>query len=189
VVHFRRLDKPKDDDITLELSKQHTYEEVTAKLAAQLELSDPALLRLTAHNGYSQQPRPQPFKHFSVERLHDMLVRPLPAPSPSSTIASRDSTTCWCVHEALPGRMHQPREHSAHIQGRLEKNIQGTLLCEQRKRSSGHRNARRLLWSLPKPMDLPTARWLFTYYEEVIYLLRGGLFYLLRGGYLSAKRR
>mmetsp|Transcript_19656 Transcript_19656/g.42954 ORF Transcript_19656/g.42954 Transcript_19656/m.42954 type:complete len:1106 (-) Transcript_19656:700-4017(-) len=74
LVHFRKLEKPKEDDITLELSKQHTYDDVTARLAAELKVEDPAMIRLTAHNGYSQAPRPQPFKYYSVERLNDMLV-------------------------------------------------------------------------------------------------------------------
>ncbi|KAJ7569840.1 hypothetical protein O6H91_01G097400 [Diphasiastrum complanatum] len=74
VVHFRRLEKPKEDEFCLELSKQHTYDDVVEKVAHQLELSDPSKIRLTPHNCYSQQPKPQPIKYRGVERLSDMLV-------------------------------------------------------------------------------------------------------------------
>ncbi|KAJ7528132.1 hypothetical protein O6H91_16G085500 [Diphasiastrum complanatum] len=74
VVHFRRLDKPKEDEFCLELSKQHTYDDVVEKVALQLGLGDPSKIRLTPHNCYSQQPKPQPIKYRGVERLSDMLV-------------------------------------------------------------------------------------------------------------------
>jgi ubiquitin carboxyl-terminal hydrolase 7 len=72
-VHFRRLEKPKDDEFCLELSKQHTYDDVVDKVAEKLGLEDPSKLRLTSHNCYSQQPKPQPIKYRGVERLSDML--------------------------------------------------------------------------------------------------------------------
>lgn len=77
VVNFRRLEKPKDDDVVLELSKQHTYDDVTGKLAASLKIPDPTTIRLTAHNCYSHSPKPQPFKfrQKDIERLSDMLVQ------------------------------------------------------------------------------------------------------------------
>ncbi|TQD85674.1 hypothetical protein C1H46_028726 [Malus baccata] len=74
VVHFRSLEKPKEEDFSLELSKQHTYDDVVEKLARQIGLDDPTKIRLTAHNCYSQQPKPQPIKFRGVERLTDMLV-------------------------------------------------------------------------------------------------------------------
>lgn len=74
VVHFRRLDKPKEDEFTLELSKQHLYDDVTERVALQVGVEDPSKIRLTAHNCYAQQPKPQPLKYRGVERLSDMLV-------------------------------------------------------------------------------------------------------------------
>nr|XP_024389477.1 ubiquitin carboxyl-terminal hydrolase 12-like isoform X2 [Physcomitrium patens] len=74
IVHFRRLDKPKDDEFCLELSKQHTYDDVVEKVAEEIKLEDASKIRLTSHNCYSQQPKPQPIKYRGVERLSDMLV-------------------------------------------------------------------------------------------------------------------
>ncbi|CAM6041601.1 unnamed protein product [Sphagnum compactum] len=74
VVHFRRLERPKDDEFCLELSKQHTYDDVVERVAMQLGLEDPSKIRLTSHNCYLQQPKPQPIKYRGVERLTDMLV-------------------------------------------------------------------------------------------------------------------
>ncbi|KAL6199593.1 hypothetical protein ACLB2K_029377 [Fragaria x ananassa] len=74
VVHFRSFEKPKEDDFSLELSKLHTYDDVVERVAQQLGLDDPSKIRLTSHNCYSQQPKPQPIKYRGVERLTDMLV-------------------------------------------------------------------------------------------------------------------
>ncbi|KAK6926479.1 MATH/TRAF domain, partial [Dillenia turbinata] len=74
VVHFRSLEKPKEDDFCLELSKLFTYDDVVERVAAQLGLDDPSKIRLTSHNCYSQQPKPQPIKYRGVEHLSDMLV-------------------------------------------------------------------------------------------------------------------
>lgn len=74
VVHFRRLERPKDDAFKIELSKQNTYDEVVEKLAQQIGLDDPTKLRLTTHNCYSQAPRPPALKFRGVERLSDMLL-------------------------------------------------------------------------------------------------------------------
>ncbi|XP_057507402.1 ubiquitin C-terminal hydrolase 13-like isoform X2 [Actinidia eriantha] len=74
VVHFRVLEKPKDDDFCLELSKLHTYDDVVERVARQLDLEDPSKIRLTSHNCYSQQPKPQPIKYRGVDRLSDILV-------------------------------------------------------------------------------------------------------------------
>ena len=54
-------------------SKLHTYDDVVDKVAQKLGLEDPSKLRLTSHNCYSQQPKPQPIKYRGVERLSDML--------------------------------------------------------------------------------------------------------------------
>ncbi|XP_043711915.1 ubiquitin C-terminal hydrolase 12 isoform X4 [Telopea speciosissima] len=74
VVHFRSLEKPKEDDFCLELSKLNTYDDVVERVARQLGLDDPSKIRLTSHNCYSQQPKPQPIKFRGVEHLADMLV-------------------------------------------------------------------------------------------------------------------
>ncbi|XP_043699440.1 ubiquitin C-terminal hydrolase 13 isoform X5 [Telopea speciosissima] len=74
VVHFRSLEKPKEDDFCLELSKLFTYDDVVERVARQLGLDDASKIRLTSHNCYSQQPKPQPIKYRGVEHLSDMLV-------------------------------------------------------------------------------------------------------------------
>lgn len=74
VVRFRSLEKPKEDEFTLELSKQNNYDEVVESVARHLGLDDPSKIRLTSHNCYSQQPKPQPIKYRGVERLTDMLI-------------------------------------------------------------------------------------------------------------------
>ncbi|KAH0777991.1 hypothetical protein KY290_009402 [Solanum tuberosum] len=74
VVHFRSLEKLKEDDFCLELSKINTYDEVVERVAQRLGLDDPSKIRLTPHNCYSQQPKPQPIKYRGVDTLGDMLV-------------------------------------------------------------------------------------------------------------------
>jgi ubiquitin carboxyl-terminal hydrolase 7 len=58
----------------MELSKLHTYDDVVERVAEKLGLDDPSKLRLTSHNCYSQQPKPQPIKYRGVDHLSDMLV-------------------------------------------------------------------------------------------------------------------
>ncbi|XP_074565109.1 ubiquitin C-terminal hydrolase 13-like [Curcuma longa] len=74
VVHFRLLEKPKEEDFSIELSKLDSYDTVVEKVAGQLGLDDPSKIRLTPHNCYSQQPKPQPIKFRGVDQLSDMLV-------------------------------------------------------------------------------------------------------------------
>uniref|UniRef100_A0A1J3EEY8 ubiquitinyl hydrolase 1 n=2 Tax=Noccaea caerulescens TaxID=107243 RepID=A0A1J3EEY8_NOCCA len=74
LVHFRTLEKPKEDEFTMELSKLHTYDDVVERLAQKLGLDDPSKIRLTSHNCYSQQPKPQPIKYRGVDHLSDMLA-------------------------------------------------------------------------------------------------------------------
>ncbi|CAI9265966.1 unnamed protein product [Lactuca saligna] len=74
VVRFRSLEKPKDDEFSLELSKLNNYDDVVERLARHLNLDDPSKIRLTSHNCYSQQPKPQPIKYRGVEHLSDMLA-------------------------------------------------------------------------------------------------------------------
>ena len=55
-------------------SKLFTYDDVVERVAQQLDLDDPSKLQLTAHNCYSQQPKPQPIKYRGVDHLSDMLI-------------------------------------------------------------------------------------------------------------------
>ena len=55
-------------------SKVHSYDEVVERVARRIGLDDPSKIRLTSHNCYSQQPKPQPIKYRGVEHLSDMLV-------------------------------------------------------------------------------------------------------------------
>ncbi len=73
VVCFTKFDKH-DDVIKLELSKLNTYNEVVERLAHHIDLDDPAKIRLTAHNSYSNGPRQGSVKYQGVEKLSDMLV-------------------------------------------------------------------------------------------------------------------
>ncbi|XP_042056257.1 ubiquitin C-terminal hydrolase 12-like [Salvia splendens] len=74
VVHVRALERPREDAFCLELAKNHTYDDVVEKIAQQLGLEDPSKIRLTPHNCYSQQPKPNPIKYRSVDHLQDMLM-------------------------------------------------------------------------------------------------------------------
>ncbi|KAL1549232.1 CSN-associated deubiquitinating enzyme Ubp12 [Salvia divinorum] len=74
VVHIRALEMPREDAFCLELAKNHTYDDVVEKVAQQLGLEDPSKIRLTSHNCYSQQPKPNPIKFRSVDHLQDMLT-------------------------------------------------------------------------------------------------------------------
>ncbi|KAG6484795.1 hypothetical protein ZIOFF_053320 [Zingiber officinale] len=74
VVHFRSLEKPKEEDFSLELSKLFAYDDVVERVARHLGLDDPTKIRLTSHNCYSQQPKPQPIKYRGVDHLSDMLT-------------------------------------------------------------------------------------------------------------------
>ncbi|KAL3367030.1 hypothetical protein AABB24_011632 [Solanum stoloniferum] len=74
VVHFRSLDKPKEQGFCLELSRINTYDEVVGRIAQQLELDDPSKIRLTSHDCLSQQPKPQPIKYRGLDYLVNMLV-------------------------------------------------------------------------------------------------------------------
>ncbi|XWS57102.1 hypothetical protein CRYUN_Cryun09bG0142700 [Craigia yunnanensis] len=74
VVRFRSLEKPKEDEFSLQLSKLHNYDDVVERVAHYLGLDDPSKIRLTSHNCYYQQPKPQPIKYQGVEHLSDMLI-------------------------------------------------------------------------------------------------------------------
>ncbi|RDX86284.1 Ubiquitin carboxyl-terminal hydrolase 13, partial [Mucuna pruriens] len=74
VVRFRTLEKPKEDEFTLELSKLDTYDNVVEEVAQHIGLNDPSKIRLTSHNCYSQQPKPQSIKYRGMEHLSEMLI-------------------------------------------------------------------------------------------------------------------
>ncbi|XWS56120.1 hypothetical protein CRYUN_Cryun09bG0059200 [Craigia yunnanensis] len=74
IVRFRSLERPKEDDFCLELSKIHKYDDVVERVARKIGLDDPSKIRLTSHNCYSQQPKPQPIKYRGVEHLSEMLI-------------------------------------------------------------------------------------------------------------------
>ncbi|KAJ7974826.1 Ubiquitin carboxyl-terminal hydrolase 12 [Quillaja saponaria] len=74
VVRFRSLEKPKEDEFCLDLSKLHTYDDVVERVSQHIGLDDPSKIRLTSHNCYSQQPKPEPIKYRGVDHLSDMLV-------------------------------------------------------------------------------------------------------------------
>ncbi|XP_075081805.1 uncharacterized protein LOC107801819 [Nicotiana tabacum] len=74
LVHFRALEKPKEEDFCLELAKSDTYDDVVERVAQRLGVDDPSKIRLTPHNYYSQQPKPNPIKYRSVDHLVDMLI-------------------------------------------------------------------------------------------------------------------
>ncbi|CAA0841356.1 Ubiquitin carboxyl-terminal hydrolase 13 [Striga hermonthica] len=74
VIHFRSLEKPKEHDFSLQLSKLDTYDEVVERIAHHLGIDDPSKIRLTSHNSYSQQPKPHPIKYRGVDNLLDMLL-------------------------------------------------------------------------------------------------------------------
>ncbi|KAJ1285596.1 hypothetical protein BS78_03G290900 [Paspalum vaginatum] len=73
VVRFRLLEKPKEDDFSLELSKRFTYDDVVEKVAHQLGLDNPSKIRLTQHNPSSQHPKPHHIKYRGLDYLSDML--------------------------------------------------------------------------------------------------------------------
>ena len=65
------------ESLSLELSSNDSYEEVSRHLASALTppLDDPSHLRFTQQNNYTQQPKPQPLRFPHQEMLlPDMLV-------------------------------------------------------------------------------------------------------------------
>ncbi|KAI3906547.1 hypothetical protein MKW98_009455 [Papaver atlanticum] len=83
VVCFHYLEKLKEDDFSLELSKVLTFDNVTERIAWHLVLDDPTKIILTPHNCCSQQPIAQAIKYQGFDRLSEMLIRSLGHPSTS----------------------------------------------------------------------------------------------------------
>ncbi|KAK7393143.1 hypothetical protein VNO78_21621 [Psophocarpus tetragonolobus] len=75
VVRFRNLEKPKEDEFILELSKLDTYDNVVEEVAQHIGLNDPSKIRLTSHSSYYQQPKPQSIRYRGMEHLSDMLIQ------------------------------------------------------------------------------------------------------------------
>ncbi|KAF6255465.1 hypothetical protein COO60DRAFT_1641474 [Scenedesmus sp. NREL 46B-D3] len=73
LVTFRRLEEPKEPGLQLELLREDSYDTVAAALASKLGVADPAQLRLTQHNAYSNMPQRTPMKYRGVAALHQML--------------------------------------------------------------------------------------------------------------------
>ncbi|GJN17517.1 hypothetical protein PR202_gb04593 [Eleusine coracana subsp. coracana] len=73
VVCFRLLEKPKEDDFSMELSRRSTYDDVVEKVAHHLSVNDPSKIRLTPHNPQSHQPKPHYIKYRGLDHLSDML--------------------------------------------------------------------------------------------------------------------
>lgn len=57
-------------------------------MARKIGLDDPSKIRLTSHNCYSQQPKPQPIKYRGVEHLSEMLVH-------YNQVAHMSLTSCY----------------------------------------------------------------------------------------------
>ncbi|KAK4440537.1 Ubiquitin carboxyl-terminal hydrolase 12 [Sesamum alatum] len=74
VIHFRSLERPGEDEFCLQLSNLDSYDEVVERVANQLRVDDPAKVRLTSHNIYSQQPKAHPVRYRGVENLLEMLL-------------------------------------------------------------------------------------------------------------------
>mmetsp|Transcript_35695 Transcript_35695/g.79387 ORF Transcript_35695/g.79387 Transcript_35695/m.79387 type:complete len:1131 (+) Transcript_35695:131-3523(+) len=74
LVTFKRLEEPKEEGLQLELLREMSYDQVTAKLAEKLQLEDPTRLRLTQHNVYSHAPQRNPLKFGHLGKLENMLM-------------------------------------------------------------------------------------------------------------------
>ncbi|KAL0417530.1 UNVERIFIED_CONTAM: Ubiquitin carboxyl-terminal hydrolase 12, partial [Sesamum radiatum] len=74
VIRFRSLERPREDEFCLQLSKLDSYDEVVERVANQLRVDDPSKIRLTSHNMYSQQPKTHPIRYRGVENLLEMLL-------------------------------------------------------------------------------------------------------------------
>ena len=71
-VSFREVSSPRDEKLTLDLSKSMPYDDVCAALANALGVADPTTLRLTQHNVYTNAPK-TPLAFRGVDALVDAL--------------------------------------------------------------------------------------------------------------------
>nr|GMD86161.1 ubiquitin carboxyl-terminal hydrolase 12-like [Ipomoea batatas] len=74
IVRFRSLEKPSEDEFTLEFLKEVNYDKVIQSVARYLGLDDPLKIRLTSHNYFTQCPMLHPIKYRGVRHLLDMLI-------------------------------------------------------------------------------------------------------------------
>eukprot|EP01119_Soliformovum_irregulare_P002065 TRINITY_DN1212_c0_g1_i2.p1 TRINITY_DN1212_c0_g1~~TRINITY_DN1212_c0_g1_i2.p1 ORF type:complete len:372 (+),score=141.15 TRINITY_DN1212_c0_g1_i2:1296-2411(+) len=72
-VQFRALEKPKETVVSLEVSKEMSYDTVTSVLGKAISV-DPAKIRLTTHHGYFDQPKSTPVRRNDNMTLSDMLT-------------------------------------------------------------------------------------------------------------------
>ena len=73
IVHFRELEVPKVDKVTLELTKMMSYDQVADVLASAIGLDDPLRLRFTAHHVYTNGPKSASFQFRGADTLIKML--------------------------------------------------------------------------------------------------------------------
>ena len=73
-VIFRDLKSPRDDNLTLDLVKTMSYDDVCLGLSGALKVADPTTLRLTQHNSYSNSPKFPNITYRGVPTLADMLT-------------------------------------------------------------------------------------------------------------------
>lgn len=116
--------------MSLELSCNDTYEEVSRQLASALTppLDDPSHLRFTQQNNYTQQPKPQPLRfpdhevllpemlvHFgqtSDTLYYEVLDLPLQeleqlkTLKASKSLCSMHDTLCLSMQIAIPGEQN-----------------------------------------------------------------------------------
>ncbi|KAG8470588.1 hypothetical protein KFE25_009009 [Diacronema lutheri] len=65
--------REREPPVELRMDKRMSYDDVTAAVGRAIGC-DPTHVRLTMHNGYTEQPKPQPIKFRGVDSLFDMLL-------------------------------------------------------------------------------------------------------------------
>ncbi|KAI4305785.1 hypothetical protein L6164_029129 [Bauhinia variegata] len=109
VVHFRSLEKPKEDDFCLEMSRLYTYDDVVGTVAQKLGLDDPSKIKVTPHNCYSQQPKPSPLNTTSDILYYEILDIPLPELQGLKTLkvafhhATKDEVSGYSYYKSTVG--------------------------------------------------------------------------------------
>jgi ubiquitin carboxyl-terminal hydrolase 7 len=71
-VSFREVSSPRDEKLSLDLSKSMSYDDVCAALADALGVADATTLRLTQHNAYTNAPK-TPLAFRGIDALADAL--------------------------------------------------------------------------------------------------------------------
>ena len=65
---------PGEQELSIELSKEDSYDSVVAALAERLGEGNADRIRLTAHNSFNNGPKPQPVSHQGFTQLQDVLT-------------------------------------------------------------------------------------------------------------------